>query len=92
MQYPELYKNGKLIKPEKSQETALKMTQKLATPNYRDNGFLINATNEERNKIMAHAMHYQLGVKLGERVKLNKSKNNDKNKNNLSDKHHQYHD
>ena len=50
IQYPELYKNGKLIQPQKIQETALKMTQKLAKLNYRDTGFLSNATNEERNK------------------------------------------
>ena len=123
IQYPELYKNGKLIQPEKIQETALKMTQKLAKLNYRDTEFLINAANEERNTIMAHAMYYQLGrfdpsnqfVKdyrnkdvlqiykeisktkqnyeniltriyitihtIEKRVKLNKSKNNDKIKN-----------
>ena len=57
----ELYKNGKLIPQEKIQDTALKITQKLAKLNFRDTGFLANATNEERNNIIAHAMYYQLG-------------------------------
>ena len=37
------------------------MTQKLAKLSYRDTGFLSNATSEERNTIIAHAMYYQLG-------------------------------
>ena len=57
---PELYKNGKLITQEKIQDTALRMTQKLAKLNFRDTGFLANATNEERNNIIIHATHYQL--------------------------------
>ena len=29
--------------------------------NFRDTGFLANATNEEQSNITAHAMYYQLG-------------------------------
>ena len=37
------------------------MTQKLAKQNYRNTGFLFNATPEERNKIIALLMYYQIG-------------------------------
>lgn len=38
----------------------LKMTQKLAKLNYRDTGFLSNATDEERQRTIALSMFYQL--------------------------------
>ena len=56
-----LNKKGKIISQEKIQGTALKMTQRLAKLNYRDTGFLSNATPEERNKIIALSMYYQIG-------------------------------
>ena len=37
------------------------MTQKLAKLNFRDTGFLSNATQDERNRIIALAMYYQIG-------------------------------
>ena len=37
------------------------MTQKLAKQNYRDTGFLSNATADERNKVIALFMYYQIG-------------------------------
>ena len=36
------------------------MTQKLAKLNYRDTGFLSNATDEERQRTIALSMFYQL--------------------------------
>ena len=56
-----LNKKGKIISQEKIQGTALKMTQRLAKLNYRGTGFLSNATPEERNKIIALSMYYQIG-------------------------------
>ena len=59
---PKIYKKkGKIISQEKIQDTALKMTQKLAKLNFRDTGFLSNATQDERNRIIALAMYYQIG-------------------------------
>ena len=58
---PVLYKKGKIIQQEKIQGRGLKTTQKLAKFNYRDPGFLANATAEERNQIIALSMYYQLG-------------------------------
>ena len=58
---PKLYKKGKIIKQEVIQENALKMTQKLAKINYKDTGFFSNATADEKNKIMALSMYYQIG-------------------------------
>ena len=58
---PVLYNKGKIIPQEKIQERALKMTQKLAKFNYRDTGFLVNATADERNQIIALSMYYQIG-------------------------------
>ena len=37
------------------------MTQKLAKLNFRETGFLSNATQDERNRIIALAMYYQIG-------------------------------
>ena len=37
------------------------MTQKLAKLNYRNTGFLSNATVDERNKIIVFSMYYQIG-------------------------------
>ena len=37
------------------------MTQRLAKLNYRDTGFLSNATPEERDKTIALSMYYQIG-------------------------------
>ena len=60
---PVIYKKGKVIPQEKIQETALKMTQKLAKLNYRDTGFLSNATtfpikcNNRRKKSDHHTIH-----------------------------------
>ena len=50
---PVLYKNEKNIQQENIHHQALKMTQKLTKFNYRDTGFLANATAEERNQIIA---------------------------------------
>lgn len=43
------------------QDTALKMTQKLAKLNFRDTGFLANATQDEKNHIIVLSMYYQIG-------------------------------
>lgn len=45
---PALYKKRKLIPQEKIQDTALKMTKKLAKLNYRDTGFLSNTTAKKK--------------------------------------------
>ena len=37
------------------------MTQRLAKLNYRDTGFLSNATREERDKTIALSMYYEIG-------------------------------
>ena len=37
------------------------MTQRLEKLNYRDTGFLSNATDEERTQIIALAMYYERG-------------------------------
>ena len=59
---PEIMKKqGKTISQEKMQDVALKMTEKLARSNYRDTGFLSNATKDERNRIIALSMYYQIG-------------------------------
>lgn len=58
---PTLYKKRKIIEQETIQDKALKMTQKLAKLNYRDTGFLSNATTGEREKIIALWMYYQIG-------------------------------
>ena len=59
---PKIYKKkGKIVSQEKIQDTALKMTQKLAKLNFRETGFLSNATQDERNRIIALAMYYQIG-------------------------------
>ena len=58
---PVLHNKGKIIPQEKIQERELKMTQKLAKFNYRDTGFLTNATTDERNQIIALSMYYQIG-------------------------------
>ena len=58
---PVLYNKGKIIPQQKIQETALNMTQKLAKFNYRDTGFLINATADEKNQIIALSMYYKIG-------------------------------
>ena len=43
--HPKIYnKKGTIVSQEKIQDTALKMTQKLAKLNFRDAGFLSNAT------------------------------------------------
>lgn len=55
----ELYKHGKLIPQEKVRDTALKMSQKLAKLNFRDTGFLSNATTEGKNSIIALSMYYR---------------------------------
>ena len=44
---PTLYKKGKIIKQKVTEENTLTMTQKLAKQNYRDTGFLSNATADE---------------------------------------------
>ena len=56
-----MYKKGEIIKQETMQETALKMTQKLAKMRYRDTGFLNNATEEERKQIIGLSKYYQIG-------------------------------
>ena len=43
------------------QDTALRMTQKLDKLDYRDTGFLSNATKDEKNKIITLSMYYQIG-------------------------------
>ena len=58
---PKLYKKGKIIKQETIHGDALKMTQRLAKLSYRDIGFLSNATDEERRRIIALSMYYQIG-------------------------------
>ena len=58
---PKLYKKGKIIKQETIHGDALKMTQRLAKLSYRDTGFLSNATEEERRRIIALSMYYQIG-------------------------------
>ena len=60
--HPKIYnKKGKIISKEKIQDTALKMTQKLAKLNFRDTGLLSNATQDERNRIISLAMYHQIG-------------------------------
>ena len=54
-------KQGKTISQEKIQDVALKMTEKLARSSYRDTGFLFNATKDEKNRIIAWSMYYQIG-------------------------------
>ena len=54
-------KQGKTISQEKMQDVALKMTEKLARSSYRDTGFLSNATKDEKNRIIALSMYYQIG-------------------------------
>ena len=54
-------KKGKIVPQEKIQDTALKMTQKLAKLNFRDTTFLSNATQDEKIRIMALSMYYQIG-------------------------------
>ena len=58
---PKLYKKGKIIKQETIHGDALKMTQRLAKLSYRDVGFLSNATEDERRRIIALSMYYQIG-------------------------------
>ena len=58
---PEIYKKGKTVKQETIHNIRLKMTQKLAKLNYRDTGFLSNATDEERQRTIALLMFYQPG-------------------------------
>ena len=58
---PQLYKKCKIILQETIHDAALKLTQKLAKLNYRDTGFLSNGTEEERKRIIALSMYYQLG-------------------------------
>ena len=43
-------KQGKTISPEKMQDIALKITEKLARPSYEDTGFLSNATKDEKKQ------------------------------------------
>ena len=43
------------------EDVALKMTEKLATMSYRDTSFLTDATKDERNRIIALSMYYQIG-------------------------------
>ena len=43
------------------QDTALKMTQKLAKHSYRDIDFLSNATTHRKNSTIPLSMYYQLG-------------------------------
>ena len=50
-------KKRKIVPQEKIQDTALKMTQKLAKLNFRDTAFLSNATQDEKIKIMALSMY-----------------------------------
>ena len=50
-----------MIKQETIHDTGLKMTTKLAKSSYRDTGFLNNATTNERQRIIALSMYYQLG-------------------------------
>ena len=60
--HPKIYnKKGKIISKEKIQDTALKMTQKLAKLNFRDTGLLSNAIQDERNRIISLAMYHQIG-------------------------------
>ena len=47
------------MKQETIHDDARKMTQRLAKLNYRDTGFLSNATDEERKRIIALLMDYQ---------------------------------
>ena len=58
---PKLYKKGKIIKQETIHGDALKMTQRLAKLSYRDVGFLSNTTEDERRRIIALSMYYQIG-------------------------------
>ena len=55
---PKLYKKGKIIKQETIHGDPLKMTQRLAKLSYRVVGFLSNATEEERRRIIALSMYY----------------------------------
>ena len=50
-------KKRKIVPQEKIQDTALKMTQKLAKLNFRDTAFLSNATQDEKIKIMTLSMY-----------------------------------
>ena len=60
--HPKIYnRKRKIVSQEKIQDTTLKMTQKLAKLNFRDTGFLSNATQEEKNRTIALAMYYQIG-------------------------------
>ena len=61
MQPEIMNKQGKIIPQEKMQDVALKMTEKLARSNYRDTGFLSNAIRDEKNRIIALSMYYQIG-------------------------------
>ena len=49
------------MKQETIHDDARKMTQRLAKLNYRETGFLSNATDEERKRIIALPMYYQIG-------------------------------
>ena len=49
------------MKQETIHDDARKMTQRLAKLNHRDTGFLSNATDEERKRIIALLMDYQIG-------------------------------
>ena len=54
-------KKGKIVPQEKIQDTALKMTQKFVKLKFRDTGFLSIATQDEKIRIMALSMYYQVG-------------------------------
>ena len=54
-------KQDKTISQEKMQDIALKITAKLARSSYEDTGFLSNATKDEKNRIIALSMYYQIG-------------------------------
>ena len=56
-----IYKKGKIVKQETIHNVGLKMTQKLAKLNYRDTGFVSNATTDEKQQIIALSLYYELG-------------------------------